>query len=105
MGVRGKLTEDMSGLFTNHPSVGLCILVNYAHTRARKRFSYAHEYAHALLDRTSTATVSLEANRTELSEVRANAFAATFLLPRAGVWEFLHGRAKAGPSHVEQMVY
>lgn len=100
-----KLPDRMSGMFLRHSSIGLCILVNYDHGRARKRFSYAHEYAHSLLDRENPATVSLEQNRADLSEVRANAFAASFLLPRTGVWAFLNARAKAGPSLVEQTVY
>jgi hypothetical protein len=58
-----KLPDDMSGLFLKHSSIGLCILVHFEHARARKRFSYAHEYAHALLDRQNTATVSLVQNR------------------------------------------
>jgi len=100
-----KLPDEMSGLFLRHSSIGLCILVQYDHPRARKRFSYAHEYAHALLDREKLATVSWEQNRADLTEVRANAFAAAFLLPRTGVWAFLNSRAKAGPSVVEQTVY
>lgn len=99
------LPEPMSGLFLHHSSIGLCILVNSHHGRARKRFSYAHEYAHALLDRDKSATVSLEHNRTDFSEVRANSFAASFLMPSAGIWSFLHGRFKAGPSVVDQTVY
>jgi Zn-dependent peptidase ImmA (M78 family)/transcriptional regulator with XRE-family HTH domain len=99
------LPEDMSGLFLNHASIGLCILVNFSHPRARKRFSYAHEYAHALLDRQDAATVSREGKRRQLAEVRANAFAAAFLLPRTGIWAFLTARFKAGPSFVEQTVY
>ena len=99
------LPNDMSGLFLRHHSIGLCILVNFGHPRARKRFSYAHEYAHALLDRKQTATVSLEGNRSHFCEVRANAFAASFLLPRAGVWAFLNARFKGGPSVVDQAVY
>lgn len=100
-----ELPDDMSGLFLQHSSIGLSILVNFKHSRARKRFSYAHEYAHALLDRQQTATVSLEADRRKLTEVRANAFAAAFLIPRTGVWAFLNARFKAGPSLVEQTVY
>jgi Zn-dependent peptidase ImmA (M78 family) len=99
------LPEDMSGLFLNHSSIGLCILVNFGHPRARKRFSYAHEYAHALLDRQDAAAVSREENRRKLPEVRANAFAAAFLLSRTGVWAFLNARFKAGPSLIEQTVY
>ncbi|MCA9171504.1 MAG: ImmA/IrrE family metallo-endopeptidase, partial [Planctomycetales bacterium] len=100
-----ELPDDMSGLFLKHSSIGLCILVNFDHVRARKRFSYAHEYAHALLDRENTATVSLVRNRSDLHEVRANAFAAAFLLPRSGVWAFLNARFKGGPSVIDQTVY
>jgi Zn-dependent peptidase ImmA (M78 family)/transcriptional regulator with XRE-family HTH domain len=100
-----KLPDAMSGMFLRHSAIGLCILVNYDHVRTRKRFSYAHEYAHALLDREQTASVTLEQNKSDLTEVRANAFAAAFLLPRAGVWAFLNARAKAGPSVVDQAVY
>src|SRR5262249_15021280 len=52
LGVKG-LPNEMSGIFLRHDSIGLVILVNYDHGRTRKRFSYAHEYAHALLDRKS----------------------------------------------------
>ena len=45
------LPNEMSGVFLRHPSIGFSILVNSSHPRGRKRFSYAHEYAHALLDR------------------------------------------------------
>jgi Zn-dependent peptidase ImmA (M78 family)/transcriptional regulator with XRE-family HTH domain len=99
------LPDPMSGIFLHHSSIGLCILVNYHHGRARKRFSYAHEYGHALMDRERSATVSLEQNRSDLTEVRANAFAASFLMPGTGVWAFLNGRFKAGPSLIEHMVY
>ncbi len=100
-----KLPDAMSGLFLRHSSVGMCILVNFDHNRARKRFSYAHEYAHALMDRDHSAIVSLKQDRGDLSEVRANAFAACFLMPRGGVWAFLNGRFKGGPSVVDQTVY
>ena len=99
------LPEDMSGLFLKHSSIGLCILVKYDHPRARKRFSYAHEYAHALLDRQEPVTISRPQDRNALGEVRANAFAAAFLLPRSGVWAFLNARFKGGPSTVNQPVY
>jgi Zn-dependent peptidase ImmA (M78 family)/transcriptional regulator with XRE-family HTH domain len=99
------LPDEMSGLFLHHSSIGLFILVNFDHPRARKRFSYAHEYAHALLDREATATVSIAADRRKLTEVRANAFAASLLLPRTGVNAFLESRFKASPSVFDQAVY
>lgn len=58
-----------------------------------------------MLDRGQTAAISIEADRKKLTEVRANAFAASFLLPRAGVFAFLTSRFKAGPSVVDQTVY
>lgn len=97
-GVRG-LPDEMSGIFLQHASFGLAILVNYDHPRCRKRFSYAHEYAHALIDRkTTSAAVSSKANSREFIERRANAFAAAFLLPAEGVRWFLDYLNKGGPS-------
>lgn len=97
-GVRG-LPNAMSGIFLRHSSIGLVILVNHDHPRSRKRFSYAHEYAHALLDRkTASAIVSSKENAQEFIERRANAFAAAFLLPAEGVRWFLELLHKGGPS-------
>ncbi len=97
-GVRG-LPNEMSGIFLRHSSIGLVILVNYDHPRSRKRFSYAHEYAHALLDRkTTSAIVSSKENSQEFIERRANAFAAAFLLPAEGVRWFLELLEKGGAS-------
>jgi Zn-dependent peptidase ImmA (M78 family)/DNA-binding XRE family transcriptional regulator len=102
----GSLFPDsLAGVFMRQQSIGMVILVNYHHPRARKRFSYAHEYAHALLDRAHTATISTEQNRTELVESRANAFAAGFLLPSGGVRAFVHSRRKGLHSRQEAMVY
>jgi Zn-dependent peptidase ImmA (M78 family)/DNA-binding XRE family transcriptional regulator len=100
-----QLPDVISGLFLQSASFGMVILVHFMHPRARKRFSYAHEYAHALLDRNQTATVSTLCNRTDLLEVRANAFAAAFLLPSGGVRRFLQGRRKGLQSRLEALVY
>lgn len=100
-----ELPNHMSGLFLRHSSIGLAILVNASHPRGRKRFSYAHEYAHALLDREHNITISSAGNSSELVEKRANAFAATFLMPRQGVYEVLRGLDKGQPSRQEQMIF
>jgi hypothetical protein len=92
------LPEHVSGLFLREESLGMAILVNYHNARVRKRFSYAHEYCHALVDRDHHLTISDHANREQLIEVRANSFAATFLMPREGVIEFLAGFDKVAPS-------
>ena len=96
-GVR-NLPEPMSGIFLRHSSVRMVILVNRDHPRSGQRFSYAHEYAHALLDRNASAIVSSKANSLDLGERRANAFAAAFLLPAEGVKRFLELLEKGGPS-------
>jgi hypothetical protein len=60
---------------------------------------------HALIDHSTEPKVSAESNRTELVEVRANAFAAAFLLPKGGVESFLSARDKGSVSREEQIVY
>ena len=100
-----ELPDQMSGLFLRHSTIGLAILVNARHVRARKRFSYAHEFAHALMDRDARVKVSSADNAADLVEKRANAFAAAFLMPRAGVVEMLTQLDKGRPSRSEQSIF
>ena len=100
-----KLPDQMSGVFLHHPSIGLGILVNASHPRARKRFSYAHEYAHALMDRNRNVAVTSVDNAADLVEKRANAFAAAFLMPPQGVADVLAALDKGQPSRSEQMIF
>jgi len=99
------LPEKMSGLFLHHASIGLAILVNSSHVRARRRFSYAHEYAHALLDRDQPVIFTSADNAADLVEKRANAFAAAFLMPREGVADMLTALDKGQPSRAEESVF
>jgi Zn-dependent peptidase ImmA (M78 family)/transcriptional regulator with XRE-family HTH domain len=80
---------DISGLFLHSRELGLVVVVNRNHTRNRRLFSYAHEYCHVLADRQRPGAVSRTSNREELLEIRANAFAAHFLMPETGVRAFL----------------
>jgi Zn-dependent peptidase ImmA (M78 family)/transcriptional regulator with XRE-family HTH domain len=100
-----NLPDEISGMFLRHSSIGMVILVNFEHGRPRKRFSYAHEYAHSLLDRSTAVTVSRSADRNQLSEVRANAFAAAFLMPESGIHAFLAHRNKCLGSRESIPVY
>ena len=100
-----ELPNEMPGLFMKHSTTGMVILVSYEHVCARKRFSYAHEYAHALMDRDQNVVVTTAQNRNDLRELRANAYAAAFLLPTAGVLSFLAVRQKAAEIDEEQAVY
>ena len=84
-----NLPEDILGMTLIDSSVGLFVVANRQHHILRRRFSFAHEYAHVLLDRGRRGTISRVADCDSLSEVRANAFAANFLMPEEGVWLFI----------------
>jgi len=99
------LPEGVSGLFLNHASVGFAILINRTHAPVRRRFSYAHEYGHALFDRVETVRFTQRRNAGELIEKHANAFAAAFLMPANGVSEQLRRLDKGQPSRQSQIVY
>jgi Zn-dependent peptidase ImmA (M78 family) len=63
----------------------------------------AHEYAHALLDR--MVSVTKRENSDELTEKRANAFAAAFLMPRLGLEETVAALSKGFPSRRTHVVF
>jgi Zn-dependent peptidase ImmA (M78 family)/transcriptional regulator with XRE-family HTH domain len=88
------LPDEISGLFLSSPDFGLAILANLTQSVVRRRFSYAHEHGHALMDRDKQATVTGAHNVGLKTEQRANAFAAAFLLPEEGVREYLHSLGK-----------
>lgn len=91
--------DGHSGLFLNHQSTfGMAVLINSEHSWVRRRFSYAHEYAHALLDRDEALKVTRSENASELAEKAANAFAAAFLMPADGISEHLRRSNKGEPS-------
>lgn len=99
------LPDGLSGLFVNHPVVGSVVLVNRRHRYVRRRFSWLHEFAHALFDREETMMATRRENSSERAEKRANAFAAAFLMPPGGVAEQLSGIDKGRPSRLAQIVY
>jgi len=100
-----QLPDGIAGFCIKHPKVGISIIVNYSHPKGRKRFSYAHEYAHALMDGDSAVNVTDRDNATDLVETRANCFAAAFLAPEAGIWEVLSDIQKGQPSRVTFSVF
>lgn len=107
-GVRTGLVdfpEDVSGLTLCDSSVGLFVVANRAHHYLRRRFSFAHEYAHVVADRHRFGRISRSSERDDLLEVRANAFAANFLLPEAGVRQFVAGLGKGMPSRAFAEVF
>ena len=96
------LPDEISGLFLCSPDFGLAILANLSQSLVRRRFSYAHEHGHALMDRDRQAAVTCVQNAGMKTEQRANAFAAAFLLPEAGVREFLHNIGKGRGTRREE---
>jgi Zn-dependent peptidase ImmA (M78 family)/transcriptional regulator with XRE-family HTH domain len=78
--------QAISGLTIVHPRAGTVVLVNYEEDLYRQFFSAAHEYAHALFDgrvlEEKGVLVSYRSAKQEWVELRANTFAAEFLLPR-----------------------
>jgi Zn-dependent peptidase ImmA (M78 family)/DNA-binding XRE family transcriptional regulator len=90
--VRPLRESGISGLFLYDKKIGPCILINGVEHPSRLTFDAAHEYAHVLLDRRLRAHVTLSGQpeeHEELLEVRANRFAAAFLMPAEGIERFL----------------
>ncbi|MBI3131487.1 MAG: ImmA/IrrE family metallo-endopeptidase [Acidobacteria bacterium] len=99
------LPDDVSGLTLSDREVGLFVVVNRLHHHYRRRFSFAHEYAHVLTDRDRYGFISRVSDREDLLEVRANVFAANFLMPTEGVRQFVTGLGKGRPSRTRAEVF
>ena len=88
------LPDEISGLTLIDNGNGVLVVANRQHHILRRRFSFAHEYAHVLLDRDRKRILSHAGDRSSLAEVRANAFAAAFLMPAEGVRAYVLGLEK-----------
>lgn len=99
------LPDNISGLTLWDDKIGIFVVINRDHSPVRRRFSLAHEYAHVLVDRDRSGNISRAENRTELLEVRANAFAAEFLMPSEGVAQFIHALGKGSASRAQVAVF
>ena len=88
---RAPLGSDLraapSGAFLNHPEVGFSILVNLDMTPGRRRFTVAHELAHALFHSNDTNRVVSRGSGP--LETFADTFAGEFLMPSEGVRRFV----------------
>jgi Zn-dependent peptidase ImmA (M78 family)/transcriptional regulator with XRE-family HTH domain len=99
------LPDDVSGLTLSERKVGLFVVANSAHHPLRRRFSFAHEYAHVVADRDRSGLISRASERDDLVEVRANAFAANFLMPEDGARRLVGGLGKGKPSRAYAEVF
>jgi Zn-dependent peptidase ImmA (M78 family) len=80
------LSSKLAGLYVFAPDFGYCILINRLHPKERRRWTTAHEYGHFLLDRDKPGVDYLRpVQRKPENERFADAFAAAFLMPEAGV--------------------
>lgn len=77
-----RISEDggITGLFSNHPRLGFCVLVNAATTPGRQTFTLAHEFAHALFHYQARGCLC-RAGDADRTERFADVFAAHFLVP------------------------
>jgi len=86
------LSETVSGAFLSHADLGLSILVNLAMTPGRRRFTVAHELAHALFhsfDRRYVVSTAVKDPR----ERFADTFAGEFLMPAEGLRRVMEEQA------------
>lgn len=77
------LTRTISGAFLKHPELGFAILVNLEMTPGRRRFTVAHELAHALFHSADNRYLVSTASKPP-RERFADAFAGEFLMPSEG---------------------
>lgn len=88
------MPERISSLFLHTARTGILIVVNRLLPVEKRRFQYAHAYAHACFDRESRWFACRLDDRHSLSESRASAFASRFIVPETGVRRYLHSLGK-----------
>lgn len=83
-GLGPDLTSTISGAFFNHPEIGFSLLVNLDMTPGRRRFTIAHELAHALFHAPTERYVLSLAHK-DPREKFADTFAGEFVMPTEGI--------------------
>lgn len=91
----------IDGLYLETGDLGACIAVHAARdfgTGFRSAFTAAHEFAHFVLQDVKVEGFTFQPGSADLREVRANAFAAAFLMPEPGLREHFRrtGRLREG---------
>lgn len=98
----------VSGAYFFSKDLGPCVLVNENELASRRRFTEAHEYCHFLIDRELTeGEICSHDRRREPFEMRANAFAAAFLMPAGGIQESLEDSevGNVGPEDAVHLMF
>lgn len=82
----GAIPSTIAGMYAFVADFGYCILINRKHPPERQRWTLAHEYLHFLSERYKPGIDYLtEGERKPLGERCADAFAASFLMPKTGI--------------------
>jgi Zn-dependent peptidase ImmA (M78 family) len=99
------LPPGVSGIMLSQEGSDPFILVNADEPPIRWTFSVAHEYAHVLLDRDDVPGMVTRADDdAAFREIRANAFASTFLAPAAGIEERLAEMGRLGSADARVVI-
>lgn len=94
------LPSRIAGLFVLAEPLGGCVAVNSRHPSERRRWTMAHEYAHYLANRDRAEVTRLSYQRLPESEYFADAFAASFLMPRSGLSRRFHELKRSNAERV-----
>ena len=97
---RLSLPESVSCVYLHTPETGALVIVNRNSSPEERRFWIVHGFAHLLFEPERRWLVCSRDEMNHRHEVRANAFAGRFLMPRRGVERYLHsiGRDTMGSS-------
>lgn len=93
--LRALPEDSIDGVYFESADLGPCVGVNLRSgdsTGGRAAFTSAHEYAHCILRDRQREIFHLDARGKDLQEVRANAFAAAFLMPKDGVRAYFENK-------------
>lgn len=86
---------SIDGVYLESADLGPCVGINQRDgdwTGGRAAFTAAHEYAHVILRDRQQELFALQSGTRDPLEVRANAFAAAFLMPREGIREYFESK-------------
>ena len=92
-----EFPEEVIGVYLQHRSVG-SLLITGSEDIDSQRFGLLHGYALGLFDSARLLIVTTPLSSEELIQIRANAFAAAFLLPHGGIETTIAGLDKGRPS-------
>lgn len=104
--LEGVGAEDVDGIYFELEGVGSCVALNPERdswTGFRSAFTATHEYAHWLLRDIFVEEFRFESATDDLREVRANAFAAAFLMPKDGLREYFEVASLVHDDHIPEL--